>query len=98
MVLDEYDRGFLENLIDREIKEVPDTMEMARMPRYQKEWQIQSDADLVLGWTVGVIIAIFGMYYSGLHKKSLPPEDLEQAVGIVLKRVREIKEAIFKCG
>ena len=59
MVLDEHDRGFLENLIDSEIKEVPSTMEMARMPRYQKEWQIQNDGDLVLGWFVGVIFSIF---------------------------------------
>lgn len=98
MVLDEYDRGYLENLIDREIKLVPSTMELARMPRYQKEWQIKSDADLVLGWAVGDIFTGFGMYYANLHKETLPPEDLDQAVDIVIKRVREIREAIFKCG
>jgi len=98
MVLDEFDRGYLENLIDREIKLVPSTMELARMPRYQKEWQIKSDADLVLGWAVGDIFTGFGMYYSNLHKETLPSEDLDQAVDIVIKRVREIREAIFKCG
>jgi len=98
MVLDEHDRGFLENLIDREIKEVPSTMQLARTPLYQKEWQIKSAADLVLGWTIGVIFTQFGMYYINLHKGILPQEDLDQSVDIVTKRVREIREAIFKCG
>ena len=98
MVLDGYDGGYLENLIDMEIKGVPSTMEIARAPRYQKEWQIQSDVDLVLGCTVGAIFTGFSMYYVNLHKETLPLEDLDQAVDIVIKRVREIKEAIFKCG
>ena len=98
MVLDERDRGYLENLIDREIALVPSTMELARTPGYQKEWQIQSDADLVLGWAVGDIFTGFGMYYTNLHKITLTPEDLAQVVTIVIKRVREIREAIFKCG
>ncbi len=98
MVLDSRDRGYLENLIDNEIKEVPNTMEIARAPRYQKEWQIQSDVDLVLGWTVGVIFTRFGSYYANFHNENLALEDLDQAVDIVIKRVREIKEAIFNCG
>jgi len=98
MVLNEHDRGFLENLIDEEIKQVPSTMEIARMPRYQMEWQIKSDADLVLGWSIGSIFAGFVKYYTDLHKGGFPPGDSGQAVDIIIKRIREIKEAIFKCG
>ena len=98
MVLDEQDRGYLEKLIDSEIKSVPETMEIARAPRYQKEWQIQSDADLVLGWTVGVVLKAFSIYYTNRHQEATSTEDLGQAVDIMIKRVREIKEAIFKCG
>jgi len=98
MVLDAEDRGYLEKLIDSEIKGVPETMEIARMPRYQKEWQIQNDADLVLGWTVGAVFSAFSMYYTNLHQEATSTKDLEEVVDIMMKRVREIKEAIFKCG
>ena len=98
MVLDEHDRGFLENIIDSEIKDVPTIMEIARLPRYQKEWQIKSDVDLVLGWTMGSIFSEFGRYYSNRHQENLAPKDVSQVVNIIIKRVRGIKEAIFKCG
>ncbi len=98
MVLNAEDRGFLENIIDKQIKEVNVVIEIARSEPNKKEWQIKNDADFTLGWVLGVIFNDFAFYFSHFHKTMMDQEQVDQVIEIISKRVREIKEAIFKCG
>jgi len=97
-LLDDNDRGFLENLIDKQIQGVEDIVSIARNENNKKEWQIQNDGDFTLGWALGVIFNDFALYYSQFHKAYMDQEQVNQAINIISKRIREIKEAIFKCG
>ena len=98
MALSNEERGYLEKRIDKSIKEIKSTIEIARTENNRKEWQIQNDGDFALGWEMGVIFDNFALYITNSRQSRPDDEDIEQAVQIVTKRVREIKEAIFKCG
>ena len=45
MTLSNVERGFLEKLIDDEIKGMKGTIDIARDEKNKKEWQIQNDGD-----------------------------------------------------
>jgi len=45
MTLSNVERGFLEKLIDDEIKGMKGTIDIARDEKNKKEWQIQNDED-----------------------------------------------------
>jgi len=98
MALSNEERGFLEKRIDDEIKGMKATIDIARSENNRKEWQILNDADFALGWALGTIFNDFSHYISSIHQKRIDQVDIEQAIEIITKRVREIKEAIFKCG
>jgi len=98
MALSNDERGYLEKRIDKSINEVKGTIEIARTENNRKEWQIQNDGDFALGWEMGVIFDNFALYLTMSRQRNPEQEDIEQAVQIITKRVREIKEAIFKCG
>jgi len=98
MALSDEERGFLEKLIDGSIKEIKSTIDIARNESNRKEWQIQNDGDFALGWAMGTIFDNFALYLTNSRQRNPEHEDIEQAVEIITKRVREIKEAIFKCG
>ena len=98
MALSNEERGFLEKLIDEEIKGMKGTIDIARDEKNKKEWQIQNDGDFALGWALSTIFNNFVHYISNIHQKRIDQVDIEQAIEIITKRVREIKEAILKCG
>jgi len=98
MALSNEERGFLEKLIDEEIKGMKGTIDIARDEKNKKEWQIQDDRDFALGWALSTIFNNFARYISDIHQKRIDQVDIEQAIEIITKRVRDIKESIFKCG
>jgi len=98
MTLSNEDRGFLEKRIDSEVKDIANTIGIARNEVNKKEWQIENDGDFALGWALASVYSDFSHYYSLSHKGNPEREDVDQAVEIITKRIREIKEAIFKCG
>jgi len=98
MALSNEERGFLEKLIDQEIKGMKGTIDIARGEQSKREWQVQNDEDFALGWALSTIFNNFVHYISNIHQKRIDQVDIEQTIEIITKRVREIKEAIFKCG
>ncbi len=98
MTLSNEERGFLERRIDSSIKEIKTTIVIARNEDNRKEWQIQNDGDFALGWALGTIFNDFAFYYSNIRQSKPNQEEMDEAIEIISKRVRELKEAIFKCG
>ncbi len=98
MTLSIEDRGLLEKNIDSEIEGIKAVINIARNELNKKEWEIRNEADFALGWAIGSISANFTHNYVDLHHAPPSKEEVSQATEIITKRIREIKEAIFKCG
>ena len=98
MVLGDQIRGKLEKIIDQEISGVPNTVDMARTVSAAKEFQIKNPDDFALGIAWGGIIRAFSERYVTMYGRVPSGEEMSEASDIVIKRTKEIKEAIFKCG
>ena len=98
MVLDEEMRGILEKVIDHTISKIPKIVDMARTVSAIRELQIKNPDDFVLGLAWGDIIRAFSERFA-LKRSGVPSEEETGEISnIVMKRTKEIKEAIFKCG
>jgi len=98
MVLDDKDRGFLENIIDNVISQIPSTVDMARTISKVRQFQIENPNDFVLGMAWGEIFKTFSGYYAQIHSRVMTDEESNKVADIIENRTKEIKEAIFKCG
>ena len=98
MVLDDQMRGKLEKIIDQSILGVPQTVDMARIVSAAKEFQIKNPDDFALGITWGVILRAISECFATMYDRMPSEEERNEISDIVLKRTKEIKEAIFKCG
>jgi len=98
MTLSNEERGHLEKSIDNEISTLSKTIGIARVARNNTQWQVKNDSDFALGWALGSIISDFTHNMVDTRQGNPNQEDYDEAVAIITKRVREIKEAIFKCG
>jgi len=98
MVLDAEMRGNLEKVIDNAISKIPKTVDMARTVTAVRELQIKNPDDFALGLAWGDIIRAFSERYALKHSGLPSEEETSEISDIVMKRTKEIKEAIFKCG
>lgn len=93
------DRGILEQTIDAQIKIIPKLITNLRDPEFKKILQFKDETDVVLGMVLGGIIEKFNLYYITTHNTlQMPPDAMNETFEITLRRVREIRESIFKCG
>jgi len=98
MPLDNEDRAYLEKTIDRTVKQVPDIVQMSRDEGYQKHAQIKEVDDFVLGIATGVIYGGFVEYFVARQQRQVNDDEIAEANQVILRRMREIKDAIFNCG
>ena len=98
MALDNEDRAFLEKTIDSIINQVPIIMTMARTEAYKKFFQYKDEGDVVLALAMGMIYGGFVQYFITRHERNINPDETGETNGVILRRTREIKDAIFKCG
>ena len=98
MALDNEDRAFLEKTIDSTVKQIPNFVKMARMEVYQKYAQYKEADDFVLGFAIGIIYGGFVEHFITRQQRRPSEDEIGEANEVILRRTREIKEAIFKCG
>ena len=98
MPLDDDDRAFLEKTIDTIIKQVPGLVQMARDEGYQKHAQIKEVDDFVLGIATGMIYGAFVQNFVATHQHQTTEDEVTEGNQVILRRMREIKDAIFNCG
>jgi len=98
VALDNEDRAFLEKTIDSIINQVLIIMTMARTEEYKKFFQYKDEGDVVLALAMGMIYGGFVQYFITRHERNINPDETGETNGVILRRTREIKEAIFKCG
>ena len=93
------DRGMLEKIIDQQVSSIGKHVKIWRSPEYQKLYQIKDPDDFAYGHAQGSIITKFETYYGLVyHNKNPTDDEIDEIAEIILKRSREIKEAIFKSG
>ena len=91
------DRGYLEQTIDNQIRQIPDLVLLTRTEQFKKHYQFTNSEDMVFGMVLGAIYNNFSSYYVNVYRTMAPPETINEANNIVYKRLSEIKEAIFNC-
>ena len=98
MVLGDQIRGKVEKIIDEVISGIPKNVDMARTISAAKEFQIKNPDDFALGITWGVILRAISECFVTMYDRMPSEEERYEISDIVIKRTKEIKEAIFKCG
>ena len=98
MVLDHKTRGTLENEIDKAIKNIPDLAKLTQREDFRKDFQVREESDFMVGLIWGYVLRSFQDFFI-LDNNRLPNQiETLDAMSIVFKRTKEMKEAIFKCG
>ena len=98
MVLDDRTRGILENQIDKAIKTIPQLAKLSQREDFRKYFQLKEESDFMVGLVWGYALRAFQDMFILDHSR-LPNEmETSDAMTIVFKRTKEIREAIFKCG
>jgi len=98
VALDNEDRAYLEKIIDSTIRQVTTIMKMARTEEYKKFVQYKDEWDVVLALSTGIIYGRFAEYFVTRHQREPNTEETSETNQVILRRTREIKDAIFKCG
>jgi len=60
--------------------------------------QYKDESDVVLALSTGMIYGAFVQYFITKNQRDVNPEEINESNQVILRRTREIKEAIFKCG
>lgn len=90
-------RGLLENIIDESILIMPALMSLFRNTS-PPEFGIQRLEDYAFGYVQGLILGQFICSYRAIFAQNLQPEISAEAGRILLRRSRDIREAIFRAG
>lgn len=98
MVLDVKTRGTLENEIDKAIKKIPDLAKLTQREDFRKDFQIREESDFMVGIIWGYVLRSFQDFFVLDYNRSPNQIETLDAMSIVFKRTKEMKEAIFKCG
>lgn len=96
MGLDEISRGILEKEIDAVIREIPEEVRTFR--QLKSLFQIKEEADFVYGLAIGHILYPFILSYFATYGRKPTPAEYDEIRQIIIKRSREIREAIFNTG
>ena len=90
-------RGLLEDIIDESIIIMPVLMSLFRNT-IPPEFGVQRLEDYAFGYVQGLILGQFISSYRAIFAHNLQPEISAEAGKILLRRSRDIREAIFRAG
>jgi len=91
------ERGQLEKAIDQAVNIIPPTLPLLRNDASPLNKHVENKEDFVLGQMLGWTFGVMAEYMT--QKGKLPtPDILNEITNVVLNRMPELKEAIFKQG
>lgn len=91
-------RGALEKIIDDAIKGIPQQVSLFRRQSMKSELHLTKEEDFVLGMTWGSIMSIFIGRQMIQYQRLMMQNEKEEMLAIILKRTREMRDAIFNVG
>jgi hypothetical protein len=98
MVLDQKARGELERYIDYLIKGVPQLMSRFREKEFKNILRFQNEEDFLYGAVYGGIIFGYTESFYTMFRRHLTDDEMLDFETIVVKRMREVKNAITNTG
>jgi len=97
MVLNLETRGMIEKIIDGQIQVAKENIRVYRIPEIKSKFHIKDEADFVLGISLGNIMTKFETSYIIMNMGMAPNyEEQREAASIIIKRLSEIRDTIFK--
>jgi hypothetical protein len=98
MALNELARSLINENIDFAIKDIPRMILLFRQPEMKSEIQYKDETDFILGLMWGRTTMIFSTNFKYIFKRKLTAEEEDEVNMILLKRIRELRKAIFSIG
>jgi hypothetical protein len=98
MTLDQLARGLLEKHIDEAIRDIPDTMSRFRAKEFKNIVQFKSEEDFLYGVVYGRIVFGYLILFKLLFNRDLNADESLEMQTVIVNRLREVKNAIFKTG
>lgn len=98
MVLDAVLRALLEKQIDTVIHSIPRFMTSFRNKEAKEILHFKDEEDFTYGMAYGGIVFGFSQYAELILGRKPTDEEIFEVKGIIVKRMREVKDAIFKTG
>jgi len=96
MSLSANDRGVLETLIDQAINSARNTVkQFGGDEKVRRAFHINHVPDFAFGLAYGQINQGFASYYVAIHRSQPTAEELKDVSDVVLRRMPEIRKAIF---
>lgn len=92
------EREVLEKLFDYAIANVKTNVKIARNEIFRNSLNDKDGVDLALGLTLGIIHMSFMDGFQSRHHRTLNHEENEELLVITGSKLKQLKEAIFKCG
>ena len=95
MPLSTIDRGALETIIDRAVKDAKQESKAFQDEYVKRAFHIEKVEDFVFGLAYGEINMGFSGWFTMTHSRQPTTEELKETSNIVLKRLPEIRKEIF---
>jgi hypothetical protein len=96
MVLSDLVRGHVDRAIDISIQSIPQTLKNIR--KMKESLHLKEEENYIFGLATGYVIGTFEAFYRLVYLKSPSAEDSFEVIQIILRRSRDIKDAIFSAG
>ena len=98
MVLSVNLRGVLEQIVDDNVRKVPALIEMWRNEAVRQQYQITNPADFVYGYLLASMHDQFVLVVQGVERRLPSDQEILESKDIVIRRIIEIRNAIFSKG
>jgi hypothetical protein len=98
MALNATMRGLLEKMIDIQVKDAKGMAASARMPEFKKKMSLTSEGDFLVGMAFGSIFHSFSTAYRSAYGRMPSEEEVQEISDIIIKRMAEVRNAIFNAG
>ena len=95
MVLSLEERGMLEKIIDEIIATIKTYKEMFVDPRVKQTFHIEKLEDFLFGMMYGEINCTFSSYFTTIKHRKPDQSELHEVSQVILKRLPEIRNAIY---
>jgi len=94
-MLSQNDRGVIETIIDLVIKSARVESKSMQDTEFSKQLHVENVPDFVFGMAIGEINMGFSSHYKTVHNELLGDEGRKEVSEIIIRRLPEIRQAIY---
>lgn len=88
------DRGILDQLLDQSINNVKSNLKLFNNDLTKQWFQLNNVKEFVFGIEYGTITRAYSNYFGSIYSRITTPEEADEIIQVILKRLPEIKKAI----